>query len=132
MNLNTIYSLAVVIQSSDLTPDDTGSSNWWSSFVIGESYGIDWLWFLAGVVLCIVVCFLLYSTMLYNQIADNRHPANFRKLIGSLGLLVAIVWFGYVFSRAFGLPMLALLGVLWLVLSLVFYFTRRKSALPQT
>jgi hypothetical protein len=132
MSLNAICAIAAVMQSSDFVPDDSGVTDWWRSFVIGESYGSDWLWFLAGVIFCIVVCFLLYSAMLYNQVAANRHPANFRKLIASLAVLVSIIWFGYVFSRAFGLPLLALLGGLWLLVSLVFYFTRRKSAVPQT
>jgi ABC-type xylose transport system permease subunit len=132
MNLNAMCAIFAVVQSNDFLTDDTGSTDWWGSFIIGESYGTDWLWFLAGVIFCIVVCFLLYSAMLYNQVAANRHPANFRKLLASLGILVTIIWFGYVFSRAFGLPLLALLGGIWLVVSLVFFFTRRKSALPQT
>ena len=132
MTLNAMCAIIAVIQSDDFLTEDTGSTDWWKSFIIGESYGSDWLWFLAGVVFCIVVCFLIYSAMLYNQVAANRHPANFRKLIGSLGILASIVWFGYVFSRAFGLPMLAVLTVMWLVISLIFYFTRRRTALPQT
>jgi hypothetical protein len=132
MDLNGICAIAAVIQTSDFVGDEDRSSDWWSGFVIGESYGIDWIWFLAGVAFCVVVCFLLYSAMLENQVAANRHPANFRKLLASLGILLSIIWFGYVFSRAFGLPMLAVLTVMWLVLSLIFYFTRRKRALPQT
>lgn len=128
LNLN----IAAVFQTSDFVEEELSSTDWWSGFVIGESYGIDWLWFLAGVVFCVVVCFMLYSAMLYNQVAANRHPANFRKLLASLGILLSIVWFGYVFSRAFGLPTLAVLTVMWLVISLIFYFTRRKHALPQT
>jgi|SRR5215213_10909133 ABC-type xylose transport system permease subunit len=132
MTLNVMCAIIAIFQSSDFPTDDTGSTDWWQSFVIGESYGSDWLWFLAGVTFCIVAGFLIYSAMLYNQVAANRHPANFRKLIASFGILVSIAWFGYVFSRAFGLPMLAVLTVMWLVISLIFYFTRRRTALPQT
>lgn len=117
--------------TSFITPTPTPTPVWWTGVVINRPVGRDWLWFLGGVVFSSIVGYALYATMLRGQISANRHPANFRKLIFALVLLLSIIWFGYVFAYAFGGLMLGILLTVWAALALVFFFTKRPSGAAQ-
>ena len=131
--MNLIQTLAAFQTFSDEVSDDLSEAgDWWSNLMFGEPRGIDWMWMLGGVLFFCFIGYGIYSTMLYNQIGANRHPANFRKLIIALVILFSIVWFGYVFSEVFGLYMLIILFAVWLLYFLVFIFTRRRVASTQS
>lgn len=100
--------------------------NWFWRFWVGETYGIDWLYLLGGTLFIGAVGYGIYAGLLYNLVASNWHPANFRKLIWALCFMLWIVWFEYVFAHVFGGYMLILLGVVWLASFIVFLATRRK------
>lgn len=109
-----------------------GSGDWWTSFVIGDTAGVDWLLLLGGVFFFGIVGYGVYSMMLYNWTAINRHPANFRRVITAAVLMLSIGWFTYVFFHAFGGMTLLVLFVVWLVMVVVFIATRRKVTLSQS
>lgn len=119
--------ILILLQSS--TAD--GSEDWWTQLMFGEPRGIDWLYLLGGVLFFSFVGYGIYTSMLYNQIGGNRHPANFRKLMIALVLLFSIVWFGYVFSQVFGGVMLGILLAAWLIYFVIFLITRRKVSTSQ-
>lgn len=97
----------------------------------GETFWSDWLWLLGGVLFAALLGYMVYGAMLYNIVGNNRHPANFRKLLISFVLLLSIIWFGYVFWHAFGLLMFVILFVVWLAVALIFIFTKRKVGVAQ-
>ncbi|HJQ25678.1 MAG TPA: hypothetical protein VKA60_17280 [Blastocatellia bacterium] len=114
------------LQSPFSDSSDSGDS--WFRFAPGEASGAQYLELLVGLVLIWLLCRVLYTTMLYNRVGANKHPANFRKLIVALGLLLSVLLFHFLFLNAFGLFMLLVLGVAWFICVLVFIFTRRKVA----
>lgn len=101
--------------------------NWFWRFWVGETYGIDWLYLLVGTLFVGAIGYGIYASLLYNLVASNWHPANFRKLIWALCFLLWIGWFEYVFAHVFGGYMLFLLAVMWLAALIVFLATRRKA-----
>lgn len=114
-----------------LFQEEIDPEDWWMQFMFGEPRGIDWLYLLGGVLFFSFVGYGIYSAMLYNQIGANRHPANFRKLIVALVLLLSIIWFAYIFSQVFGGVMLGILFVVWLIYFVIFLITRRKVSVSQ-
>jgi Ca2+/Na+ antiporter len=106
--------------------------SWWTQFWVGETVGIDYLWLLGGWLFAVAIGYGIYTTMLYNQVAARRHPANFRRFIYALVLFLCIVWFEYVFRHAFGGLMLYFLLFVVVAAWLVFYLTRRKPAGAQS
>jgi len=114
----------------DVTVSEQG--NWLTSFVIGDTVGVDWLLLLGGVLVFTVMGYTVYSMMLYNWVADRHHPANCRKFVVAVVLFLSVCWFIYLFRSAFGglvvLPML----VIWLVLAVTLFITRRKVTLSQS
>lgn len=101
------------------------------TLVKNETLWRDWLWLLIGVLFFTVAGYMIYTAMLHNLVRANWHPANFRKLLIALVLLLSIIWFGYVFRNAFGLIMLIILLAVWLAVVLVFIFTKRKGVVTQ-
>jgi hypothetical protein len=112
-----------------LLQDDDGSR--WTRFWVGETYGIDWLWLLAGTLFVGAIGYGIYSAMLYNLISANWHPANFRKVVWALCFLLWILWFQWVFWHAFGGYMLYFLILVWIIAFVVFLVTRRQTGSSQ-
>ena len=123
-----MFTLQLLIALQTFSNEPSGEESWWTRLMFGEPRGTDWLYLLGGVLFFTFVGYGIYSSMLYNQIGTNRHPANFRKLIIALVLLLSIIWFAYVFSQVFGGVMLGILLVVWLIYFVVFMITRRKVA----
>jgi cell division protein FtsW (lipid II flippase) len=99
--------------------------DWWTSFLVGETVGFDWLLFLIGGLFASMGGYAAYSAMLDNMVASNRHPANFRRLVVCFVLGLIIAWFVFVFRMAFGGLVAGILLALWLVLAVIFYVGRR-------
>jgi hypothetical protein len=86
----------------------------------------DWIWLLIGILAYVWAGYYGYFVVLPRQIALKRHPANIRKLIISVVLLVNIAWFYYVFGNAGGSVTTLFLFVLWFIVSLIFLLTKRR------
>ena len=111
---------------------DSTDSGGWFGFPPGEVVPAQIVVALLGLILIWVLCRVLYTTMLYNRVGANKHPANFRKLVVALGLLLSMIFLDVLFMNFFAMIVLVLLGVAWLVCVLVFIFTRRKVASSQS
>jgi hypothetical protein len=105
--------------------------SWWTSWLVGEWVGKDWLLFVGGVLFFGIISYAIYSAMVYNVVGGNRHPANFRRLLVALFAGLSITWFIYVFLNVFGGPVIYILAAAWLALLVVLLFTRRKVAQAQ-
>jgi len=125
--MNNILALCMIAFQDTETPD-----NWWTTWAIGEWVGRDWLLFAGGVLFFGVISYAFYSALIFNVAGSNRHPANFRRLLFALFLLLSIVWFIYVFANVFGGPVAYTLAGAWLVLLVVLLVTRRKIAPVQS
>ena len=112
--------------------DSEDANDLWFGFLPHEVGPIHYLVALVGLVLIWLLCRVLYTTLLYNRVGANKHPANFRKLIWGFGLLLSMIFLDALFLNVFGIFVPALLGVAWLICVLVFVFTRRKVASPQS
>lgn len=122
---NVLALYLIALQETEI-PD-----NWWTSWSVGEWVGLDWLLLGGGLLFFGVISYALYSALIYNVVGSNRHPANFRRLLLALFLLLSILWFIYVFADVFGGPVTYILVGAWLVLLVVLLITRRKIAPAQ-
>lgn len=105
--------------------------NWWTSWTVGEWVGKDWLLFGGGLVFFGLISYAAYAAMIYNMVGNGYHPANFRRTILALFLLLSIVLFFWVFAHAFGGPVVFILVGAFIALCVVLLFTRRKVAQAQ-
>jgi hypothetical protein len=122
-----LASLMLVLQEIETEPVD----NWWTSWIVGEWVGKDWLLFAGGVVFFGLASYGAYAAMIYNMVGSNYHPANFRRVIIAFFLLLSIIWFIWVFAHAFGGPVAFILVGVCLALCVVLLLTRRRVAQAQ-
>lgn len=107
------------------------ADNWWTSWTVGEWVFRDWLLLGGGILFFGVISYAAYAAMIYNMVGNNYHPANFRRLIFAVFLLLSILWFIWIFAHVFGGPVAFVLIGVCLALCVVLLFTRRKVAQAQ-
>ena len=101
-------------------------ADWWNGFVIGDTYGKDWLLFVGGLAFFGVVSYALYYMLLDSLVRADWHPANLRRLLWAFFFFVSVCWFMYAFAAAFGFYVMLVMLVIWLLLSLAFLITRKQ------
>lgn len=121
----TLASLLFLLQETESETPESAPS-WWTSLSYGEWVGKDFLIWIALVLFLGIIAYAIYSAAVYSVIGSNRHPANFRKFILAGFILFSFVAFSAVFKEAFGGVLLILLFVVWGILALVLWFTKRR------
>jgi tetratricopeptide (TPR) repeat protein len=129
--------IRVMVAFQQTTQATADLQNWLTHTRLGgEAPGIDWLLLLLGaMLLTALIGYGVYSAILRNQVARNRHPGNLRSVIAALVFLAWIISFTTIFSQVFGGIVLAILLAAWSIYSLVSFVSRQanyrvRSSLP--
>lgn len=101
--------------------------DWWRDW-FGETSAIEWIGLFMAALLAVSVASAVYTFSLRNYISRNRYPSGLRWLCLAVGASIALIFYTLVFKDVLLFYVFGVLSVIFVIVSIVLFFSSRKVA----